>query len=176
MRLRVMAAEVCRPFDEKRDGLLGGEGAAVFVLERESSARARGAPIRARVAGASVTCEDYHPTRPHPGGEGLSRATRDALRDAGMQPTDIDYVCAHGTGTPQNDAIEAKVLHKCFPQGVSFSSIKGLTGHTMGAAAALEAAAVAVAPASCVAVASGVGNVGTVVPSAMYTLRSTPES
>lgn len=140
MRLRVMAAEVCRPFDEGRDGLLVGEGAAVFVLERESSARARGVPIRARVAGASVTCEDYHPTRPHPDGEGLSRATRQALRDAGMQPADVDYVCAHGTGTPQNDAIEAKVMHKCFPSGVSFSSIKALTGHTMGAAAAMEAA------------------------------------
>ncbi|MFQ5590862.1 MAG: beta-ketoacyl-[acyl-carrier-protein] synthase family protein [Phycisphaerae bacterium] len=140
MRLRVMAAEVCRPFDEQRDGLLVGEGAAMFVLERESSARARGAPLRARVAGASVTCEDYHPTRPHPDGEGLSRATREALRSAGMEATDIDYVCAHGTGTPQNDAIEAKVMHNCFPHGVSFSSIKALTGHTMGAAAAMEAA------------------------------------
>jgi len=140
MRLRVMAAEVCRPFDEERDGLLVGEGAAMFTLERESTARARGSAIRARVVGASLTCEDYHPTRPHPDGDGLSRATAAALRDAGLAAADIDYVCAHGTGTPQNDAIEAKVMHACFPGGVSFSSIKALTGHTMGAAAAMEAA------------------------------------
>ena len=140
MRLRVMAAEVCRPFDEKRDGLLVGEGAVMFVLERESSARARGATIRARVAGAATACESYHPTRPHPNGDGLTRATKAALRDAGLRPEDIDYVCAHGTGTPHNDAIEVKVMESCFPNGVSFSSVKALTGHTMGAAAATEAA------------------------------------
>ena len=140
MRLRVMAAEVCRPFDEKRDGLLVGEGAVVFTLERESSAKARGAKIRARVSGASITCESYHPTRPHPEGDGLGRATIGALRQAGLDASDIDYVCAHGTGTPQNDAIEVVVMQKCFPDGVSFSSVKALTGHTMGAAAATEAA------------------------------------
>lgn len=140
MRLRVMSAGICRPFDEARDGLLVGEGGVVFVLERESSARARGARVRARVTGAAVTCENYHPTRPHPEGDGLSRATNDALRDAGLAPGDIDYVCAHGTGTPQNDAIEVKVMEQCFPKGVAFSSIKALTGHTMGAAAAVEAA------------------------------------
>jgi len=139
MRLRIMAASVCRPFDEQRDGLLVGEGAAMFVLERESRARARGARIRARVLGCGTTCEDYHPTRPEPEGDGLIRATRNALAEAGIQPGDIDYVCAHGTGTPQNDAIEVKVMETCFPDGVSFSSIKALTGHTMGAAAAMEA-------------------------------------
>jgi 3-oxoacyl-[acyl-carrier-protein] synthase II len=141
MRLRVMAAEVCRPFDERRDGLLVGEGGVMFVLERESSAKARGAPIRARVVGAAVACENYHPTRPHPEGDGLGRATMEALRDAGLTPSDIDYVCAHGTGTPQNDAIEVAVMQRCFPHGVAFSSIKALTGHPMGAAAAMEAAA-----------------------------------
>lgn len=140
MRLRVMAAEICRPFDQKRDGLLVGEGAVVFMLERESSARARGARIRARVAGAAVTCESYHPTRPHPDGDGLTRATAQALHDAGLDPNDIDYVCAHGTGTPQNDMIEVKVMEASFPGGVAFSSIKALTGHMMGAAAAVEAA------------------------------------
>ena len=113
----------------------------MFVLERESSAKARGAPIRARVLGAAVACENYHPTRPHPDGDGLTRATMEALRDAGLTPGDIDYVCAHGTGTPQNDAIEVAVMQKCFPKGVAFSSIKALTGHPMGAAAAMEAAA-----------------------------------
>ena len=87
-----------------------------------------------------MTCESYHPTRPHPEGDGLTRATRQALCDGGIDPTDIDYVCAHGTGTPQNDAIEVKVLENCFPKGVPFSSIKALTGHCMGAAAAIEAA------------------------------------
>lgn len=141
MRLRVMAAETCRPFDERRDGLFVGEGSAVFVLERESSARARGARLHARILGASVASENYHPTRPHPEGDGLSRSTLSALAEAGLSRGDIDYVCAHGTGTPQNDAIEVAVLDKCFSHGVPFSSIKSLTGHTMGAAAAIEAAA-----------------------------------
>lgn len=141
LRLRVMADGVCRPFDERRDGLLVGEGAVVFVLERESAARARGAPIRARLLGSGIACENYHPTRPHPEGDGLSRATMIALEDAEIAASDVDYVCAHGTGTPQNDAIEVTVMQRCFPGGVAFSSIKALTGHTMGAAAAVEAAA-----------------------------------
>lgn len=141
MRLRVMSEGVCRPFDQKRDGLLVGEGGVVFALERESTARARGAKIRARIAGAAVSCENYHPTRPHPEGDGLTRATERALQDAGLAPADIGYVCAHGTGTPQNDAIEVKVMQHCFPNGVAFGSIKALTGHPMGAAAAMEAAA-----------------------------------
>ena len=141
MRLRVMAAEVCRPFDQARDGLFVGEGAGIFALEKESSARARGTRIHARILGASVACENYHPTRPHPEGDGLTRSTLAALAEAELSATDIDYVCAHGTGTPQNDAIEVAVLERCFPKGVAFSSIKSLTGHTMGAAAAVEAAA-----------------------------------
>ena len=71
-------------------------------------------------------------------GDGLTRATRGALQEAGLQPGEINYVCAHGTGTPQNDAIEVKVMQGCFPDGVPFSSIKALTGHTMGAASAIE--------------------------------------
>lgn len=141
MRLRVMSAGVCRPFDEQRDGLLVGEGAVVFVLERERDARARGAKIRARLIGTGLACENYHPTRPHPEGDGLTRSTRAALREAGVRADEISYICAHGTGTPQNDAIEVTVMRNCFPEGVPFSSIKALTGHTMGAAAAVEAAA-----------------------------------
>lgn len=143
MRLRVMAAEVCRPFDVARDGLFVGEGSAMFVLERESSAKARGAAgrILGRVIGAGNAGEDYHPTRPHPEGDGLSRAIAAALGDAGLTAADIDYICAHGTGTPQNDAIEVSVMNRMFPAGTPFSSIKALTGHCMGAAAAIEAAA-----------------------------------
>jgi 3-oxoacyl-[acyl-carrier-protein] synthase II len=140
MRARIMAAERCRPFDRERDGLLVGEGAAVLVLERESQARARRAPRRAVVLGCADACEDYHPTRPEPTGDGLTRATLAALHAAALEAQDVDYVCAHGTGTPQNDAIEVQVMRKCFPQGVSFSSIKALTGHTMGGASAIEAA------------------------------------
>ncbi|MHC5110642.1 MAG: beta-ketoacyl-[acyl-carrier-protein] synthase family protein [Planctomycetota bacterium] len=140
MRLRVMAESLCRPFDRDRDGLFVGEGAAFFVLERAADAQARGASQRARIIGGAITCEDYHPTRPQPEGDGLTRATKIALGDAGLAPTEIDYVCAHGTGTPQNDMIEIKVMENCFPQGVAFSSVKALTGHTMGAAAAVEAA------------------------------------
>lgn len=140
MRLRVMAAEICRPFDEKRDGLLVGEGAVLFVLEREATAKARGATVLARIAGAGNACENYHPTRPHPEGDGLTRSTMAALADAGIAAKEIDYICAHGTGTPQNDAIEVSVMNKCFPSSCAFSSIKGLTGHCMGAAAATEAA------------------------------------
>ncbi|MEE9293444.1 MAG: beta-ketoacyl synthase N-terminal-like domain-containing protein, partial [Phycisphaerae bacterium] len=141
MRLRLMAAEQSRPFDKKRDGLLVGEGATVFVLERASSAAARGARVRARVAGSAMTSESYHPTRPDPEGDGLTRAIQGALASADMAAADIDYVNAHGTGTPQNDMIEAKVMDKCLRPGTPFSSTKALTGHTMGAAGAMEAAA-----------------------------------
>jgi 3-oxoacyl-(acyl-carrier-protein) synthase len=140
MRLRLTAADKCRPFDRERDGLFVGEGATVFVLERESSARARGARIRCRVAGSAMASESYHPTRPDPEGDGLARAIEGALRSASLTRDDIDYVNAHGTGTPQNDMIEAKVMDRLLRSGTPFSSTKALTGHTMGAAGAMEAA------------------------------------
>lgn len=140
MRSRVMASEVCRPFDQKRDGLLVGEGAGMFVLERASWAKARGVRPRAVVTGVGLSCESYHPTRPHPDGDGLSRAIESALQDADVHPSEIDYVCAHGTGTPHNDAIEAKVMTDKLPESTPFSSLKALTGHPMGAASALETA------------------------------------
>lgn len=140
MRSRVMASEVCRPFDQQRDGLLVGEGAGMFVLERASSARARGVRPRALIAGVGLSCESYHPTRPHPEGDGLSRAIESAFQDADVGPSEIDYVCAHGTGTPHNDAIEAKVMTEKLPASTPFSSLKALTGHPMGAASALETA------------------------------------
>ncbi len=140
MRLRLMAAERCRPFDKNRDGLLVGEGATLFVLERAAHAAARGAQVRAKVDVGAITSESYHPTRPDPEGDGLSRAIRNALAAADMTADDIDYVNAHGTGTPQNDMIEAKVMDRCLEPGTPFSSTKGLTGHTMGAAGVMEAA------------------------------------
>ncbi len=140
MRLRLTAAELCRPFDRDRDGLFVGEGATVFVLERAESAAARGATVHARLAGAAMTAECYHPTRPEPEGDGLTRAIEQALRSGNLSAHDIDYVNAHGTGTPQNDMIEAKVMEKCLRAGTAFSSTKALTGHMMGAAGSTEAA------------------------------------
>ena len=113
----------------------------MFVLERESSAKSRGVAIRARVLGGAITSENYHPTRPHPDGDGLCRAIINAMEDAEVSKKDIDYTCAHGTGTPQNDAIEMKVMHQCLQEGTPFSSVKALTGHTMGAASAIESVA-----------------------------------
>lgn len=140
MRLRLTAAEACRPFDQNRDGLFVGEGATVFVLERESTAAARGAKVHAKLAGAAMTAECYHPTRPEPDGDGLTRAIQNAMRSGDVSPSDLGYVNAHGTGTPQNDMIEAKVMDKCLQPGTPFSSTKALTGHMMGAAGATEAA------------------------------------
>ncbi len=140
MRLRLMAAECCRPFDQNRDGLYVGEGATVFILERARDAVARGARVRARMACGAMTSESYHPTRPEPDGDGLTRAIEAVLAESGLTAGDIDYVNAHGTGTPQNDMIEAKVMDHCLAPGTPFSSTKALTGHTMGAAGAMEAA------------------------------------
>ncbi len=140
MRLRLTASDACRPFDQNRDGLFVGEGATVFVLERASTAAARGATVHARLAGAAMTAECYHPTRPEPDGDGLTRAIQNALKAGDLSPADIGYVNAHGTGTPQNDMIEARVMDKCLQPGTPFSSTKALTGHMMGAAGATEAA------------------------------------
>jgi 3-oxoacyl-[acyl-carrier-protein] synthase II len=135
-----MAVETVRPFDVSRDGMLVGEGACMMVLEREDTARTRGARARSKLIGCGISAESYHPTRPDPEGAGLTRSIEGALADAGLSAEEVDYVNAHGTGTPHNDAIEVKVLGKCFPKGVRFSSTKAVMGHTMGAASALEAA------------------------------------
>ncbi|MGH6654898.1 MAG: beta-ketoacyl-[acyl-carrier-protein] synthase family protein [Actinocrinis sp.] len=129
-----------RPFDADRDGFVIGEGSAILVLERESDARARGARTRARFAGYGASADAHHLTAPDPRAAGVTRATRDALRDAGLAPEDIDHVNAHGTSTPLNDAIEAGALNALFGAGPSVTSAKGVLGHTLGAAGAIEAA------------------------------------
>lgn len=134
--------EPCRPFDRSRNGLNLGEGAAFLVLERESAARARGATILGFVSGAAVLAEAHHITHPEPTGERAAELMRRALRDAGLLPEDIGYVNAHGTGTRQNDAMEAEALRRVFGSRVSrvpMSSSKSQLGHTLGAAAAVEA-------------------------------------
>lgn len=135
--------EPCRPFDAARAGLTLGEGAGALVLEREASARARGAPILAFLSGWSVASEAHHVTHPEPTGTRAARVLLDAIESAGLSPSDIDYVNAHGTGTVQNDAMEARALAQVFGADlprVWVSSSKAQIGHTLGAAGAIEAA------------------------------------
>ena len=130
------------PFDKNRDGLVMGEGAAVLVLERESSAKARGANILAELAGYAATADAYHVTAPDPNGAGGSAAIRAALETAGVNLDEVGYVSAHGTGTPLNDASETKALKFAFGQQaykLAISSTKSMTGHMMGATGAVEA-------------------------------------
>ncbi|MEU4562198.1 beta-ketoacyl-[acyl-carrier-protein] synthase family protein [Actinoplanes sp. NPDC023936] len=133
-----------RPFDAERDGFCAAEGAGVLVLEEMSRARARGARIYAEITGTGSTADAYHLTAPAPGGRGAAAAMREALTDAGVEPAQVTHVNAHGTGTPLNDAAEAEAIVAVFgPDGPAVTSIKGVTGHSLGAAGAIEAAAVA---------------------------------
>jgi 3-oxoacyl-[acyl-carrier-protein] synthase II len=138
--LKLLDPEPCRPFDRERRGMSIGEGAAFLVLEAEESARARGATCHAELAGHAMTTDAYHVTSPHPSGDGMVRAMRAALAAGGGAPGDVAYVNAHGTGTAQNDRIEAQALRTVFGDGrVLVSSTKSMIGHTMAAAGSLEA-------------------------------------
>jgi 3-oxoacyl-[acyl-carrier-protein] synthase II len=127
-----------RPFDKARDGFVLGEGAAALVLERADAARARGATIHARLAGAGATADGYDLVAPHPEGEGAGRAIGAALRDAGLSPTDIGHVNAHATSTPVGDTAEAAAIRNAIGEHVLVSATKSQTGHLLGAAGALE--------------------------------------
>jgi 3-oxoacyl-[acyl-carrier-protein] synthase II len=127
-----------RPFDANRGGLVVGEGAAILVLESAEHAAARGAEVLAEVAGYAATNDAYNITAPRPDGLAASAALRNALADAGVEPSAVDYVNAHGTGTKLNDEVEARVLSSVLGE-VPTSSTKSMTGHLMGAAGALEA-------------------------------------
>jgi 3-oxoacyl-[acyl-carrier-protein] synthase II len=134
---------VSRPFDMNRDGFVLGEGAAVFVLEEWEAAVARGATIHGEVLGAASNADAHHITAPAPGGTGAIACMRLALADAGLTPGDIAQINAHGTSTALNDAAEAAAVAAVFgPNGVPTTSTKGVTGHALGAAGALELAAV----------------------------------
>jgi 3-oxoacyl-(acyl-carrier-protein) synthase len=140
--LKLLDPEPCRPFDRERRGMSIGEAAAFLVLEDAERCRARGGRAHAQLSGAAMTTDAYHVTAPHPEGEGMIRAMSLALGAAGMSPGEIGYVNAHGTGTPQNDRIEALALARVFGEGgVLVSSSKSLVGHTMAAAGSLEAVA-----------------------------------
>lgn len=137
LSLKITSEEACRPFDRDRTGLNLGEGAAVLVLESPAFSARRGARARSFVLGYGSACDAYHPTAPSPDGAGLRRALHEAL--AGLDPAAVAFVNAHGTATPDNDRVEGRVLAEELP-GVPFLSTKGATGHTLGAAGAIEAA------------------------------------
>jgi len=134
---------ISRPFDVDRDGFVMGEGAAVLILEEWEHALSRGATILAEVLGAASNADAHHVTAPAPGGTGAAVCMRLALDDAGLAPDDIKQINAHGTSTPLNDAAEAEAVRKIFGENSPpLTSGKGVTGHALGAAGALEAAAV----------------------------------
>jgi beta-ketoacyl-acyl-carrier-protein synthase II len=133
-------AAASRPFDRDRDGFVIGEGSGILVLEREADARARGARIRAKVAGHGASADAHHMTAPDPEGTSVLRALRAALAEAGVMPDEVDHVNAHGTSTPLNDAVEARVVRKLLGDGPAVTSAKGVVGHTLGAAGGIEAA------------------------------------
>ena len=136
-------SKVSKPFDATRDGFIFGEGAAVFVLERLDLALARNATIYGEILGAGSNADAHHITAPSPGGVGAIACMKLALDDAGLLPSDIKQISAHGTSTPLNDAAEASAVASVFgATKPPMASIKGVTGHPLGAAGALEAAAV----------------------------------
>ena len=138
--LMILDTEPCRPFDATRHGLNLGEGAAYLVLESAESAKRRGVAPQALLSGYGNACDAYHQTASSPDGEGAYRAMREALALAGLQPSDIDYINAHGTGTPNNDVSESQAMMRLFEGKVPpVSSTKPFTGHTTSASGSIEA-------------------------------------
>jgi 3-oxoacyl-[acyl-carrier-protein] synthase II len=138
-----------RPWDKGRDGFVLGEGAAVLVLESEEHATARGATVYAEAAGAGITADSHDIAQPDPAGLGATRAMKMALREAGMEPTDIIHINAHATSTPLGDLAEAGAIRNALgdkaAEGAILTSTKSMTGHLLGAAGALESLAVVMA-------------------------------
>ena len=142
--LRAMSRKALLPFDSRRDGTIFSEGAGALVLEAESHATARGARPLARYLGCGTSSNAFHMTHPDPRGEGMVRAMRAALRDAGIGPEQVDHINAHATGTKPNDRLETAAIKAIFGEHASriaVNGIKAMLGHAMGAAGALEAIA-----------------------------------
>ena len=148
--MRVVAPDTCRPFSRDRRGMILGEGAAMLVLEPLDAARTRGARILGEIVGFGMSSDASHITKPAP--EGAAAAIRKALDDAQLQPEQIGYINAHGTGTPVNDPMETSAIRAVFgahADKLPISSTKSMHGHALGAAGSLEAVATLMALANC---------------------------
>ena len=141
-RIYAMAPKQCKPFDKNREGMMLGEGAGILILETLESAQERNAPIYGEIVGYGLSCDAHHMV--HPRQEGIIKCMKKALKDAGVEKERVDYICAHGTGTHENDIAESQAIKQVFDgrhKNIPTSSIKSMLGHTMGAASALEAIA-----------------------------------
>lgn len=147
-KLKSMASDVSRPFSKDRTGMMVAEGAGIMILESYERARARKAIIYAEILGYGLSCDAHHMTSPHPEGTGAFSAMEQAVRHAGVSAREIDYISAHGTGTPLNDRVETLAIKHLLGERareVPISSVKSMLGHAMGAASALEAIVCALA-------------------------------